>query len=385
MNLQFDMTVLECMSEGVILLNRSGQITDFNRAAGPWLNQCFNAKGDLTKLINETIRAKTKDPVPVKFFSPGDGHTSPLKAYLCGNGATDYALFIARILQPATAPAAVTEMSGGFELLGKEIRHEMTQLRDELSVTSANLSTRDLSAVTLRADRLSRLFVAVDQLSRLSQAGTVTQGERLSLVPLIHEVLADMTNQRADFSINLPPGDSLEQQGVLYGDADWLRCGLRALLEGIADSGPPRSHIELRVRQSGGFAVLSGSFANAGTQQRVASAAPVDPAHAALRTEKDIRAPIARRIFELHGGQLKISTMDSDNPDEFGQGIETFTLILPTGVPAPGQHRSPDCANCPQALQTEAYARDLAFMTQGQAGGAEVSGAEIEFLLRVLK
>ena len=96
----------------------------------------------------------------------------------------------------------------------------------------------------------------------------------------------------------------------------------------------------------------------------------------------DIRVPIARRIFELHGGQLKIVEIDADNPDEFRRGISSFTLILPTGGPA--KKRNLECENCLVGQQALAYAADLAKIMPILPVASDLSTEELEFLMHVM-
>ncbi|MCX7234729.1 MAG: hypothetical protein NTY26_15165, partial [Burkholderiales bacterium] len=51
MNLLVNAALLERMAEGVILLNASGQVTDFNAAGRPWLAACGEARASLEKHI----------------------------------------------------------------------------------------------------------------------------------------------------------------------------------------------------------------------------------------------------------------------------------------------------------------------------------------------
>ena len=382
MNLNFDMSLLEKIAEGIIVLNRTGQISDFNHAAEPWLATCQRATESLATLIAQVIKSKITTPIPVRFFHQDKNPDKAVEVFLCSNGLADFSLVIIP-LRPEAQPIALNDAPHFSVLLGREIRHEMTHLRAQLSALAPQGTNPDFTAVVQRSERLSRLFVTMDQLATLSQAGTFFQGERLSLLDLINSVLRDMPRARCDYALNDSMSDPQTQHGMLYGDSEWFKCGLRGLLEGIGDSSPARSQIELRVRQSGSFIVLTGAFANVpSTRKKSALAAVLDPAEEALGIEADIRIPIARRIFELHGGQLRIAEMDSNNPDEFQRGVESFTLILPTG--GPYEARNPSCEKCLGPSQAEAYARDLLALMPAPTVRADLSHDELEFLHEVM-
>jgi hypothetical protein len=384
MELSVDMTLLEQMKEGIILLNRFGQITDFNSAAGPWLKQTLAAQATLGQRIIGTINTNTRFPVAISDFEPTDGPFGELKVYLCSNGSSGYALLFARLACP---PGYVSreDVLSGFSLLGQEIRHELTQLREQLLMAGEQSAvTPQQHSLAFRADRLSRLFVAIDQLSRLGEMNTFSKRKQLSMADLMDAVLDDIGPGQARFLIHHvsgSPGGLLE---AVYGDADWLKCGLRSLFDGLAESGPSQSQIELTLRQRGSFLVLTGGFGSTGERGHNRPPQAVDATQVSMTLVKDIRTPIARRIFELHGGQLTTEATDPGDPDQFQPGIASFSLTLPTGLAAM-QQDPPRCDGCAQTLQAEAYARDLAFLLQGHPARTEVSPAEVEMLLQTFQ
>lgn len=173
-------------------------------------------------------------------------------------------------------------------------------------------------------------------------------------------MIAELPRRRGDFSINQAQSDATDQQGMLFGDAGWLKIALKGLLEGIADTAPALCQIEIRVRQSGGFVVLTGHFSQAFAR------APGPPSRALpqsmLSGGPDTRIAICQRIVALHGGQLKIVSQPAAQADDALRGIESFQLSLPTGAPLLGRNLAA-CANCLAPRQAEQYARDLAALT----------------------
>ena len=135
------------------------------------------------------------------------------------------------------------------------------------------------------------------------------------------------------------------------------------------------------MRQSGRYVVLHSRFVGG-----VSAMAPVQASGggAGLHVTGDIRLPMARRIIELHGGQLNIEAFD-DAPSGRHQrdAIAGFTLVLPTGAVSPSLLQR-ECADCPATRQAEAYAHDLASLMTRPDSAADVSGEEIAFLMRVM-
>lgn len=386
MNLLVNAALLERMAEGVILLNASGQVTDFNAAARPWLAACGEARASLAKHIKRHAAELGNSPCVIDVFGPQKGAGAAVEVHLCSNGPQSYALFIAPPLEAAPAPAVPADKTGFLDLLGEEIRHEITQWRAQLQAGQAGAA--DAGLLARHSERLGRLFVVFDQLSRISHDDALGQGERLLLPALLQEVLADMPHRRADYALSSTPAGKGRALGVVYGNAGLLKCSLRGLLEALDEGAPNHSRIELQLRQSGAYIMLSTGFATGARQgpkaQAAAKARDSDLLrHApALHTEADIRLPIARRIVALHGGQLK--TVDADSARPGGSaGLSSFTLVLPTGAMLPRGRRL-ECADCPTAQQAQAYARDLAALMPGPDPGADVSGEEVAFLMQVM-
>ena len=402
MELSIDMPLLNALQEGVVLLNQAGQVTDFNRAARPWLKACAKAQPLLAEHIQHQIkhRAPGADPspvaiVPLEPFEPFES-LKPLELlgrasqatlapglHLCRHGPQGYALVIAPG-QPQTHIAAEPQ-THLFDLLGEAIRHEFTHWRSALDHAAPPPQPAPaLADLARQSQRLSRLLVVFDQLSPLRNDQSPNQSERLSLMALTQAVLAAMPQRRADYALMVAPGASARQHGMLYGHATLLTAGLRALLESLDQGAPSHSQIELWVRQSGRHVVLNSRFAS-GSAVRPRSPAPAALGGEApgLHLEADLRLPLARRIVELHGGQLSTEPLHAAPGKPHRPGIAAFTLLLPTGAAGEPQRR-PECIDCPTSRQAEAYARDLASLMTRPDSAADISGEEIAFLMHVI-
>jgi hypothetical protein len=383
MDLTLDMALLDGLRDGVVLLNRAGQITDFNRAARPWLKAFADAQTRLADQIDYRIRHKTTGPVAIQPFDLVDPPAEALRIHLCSNGPHDYALFVAPAQYELPLGTRMEATTGFFGLLGEEIRHEITHWRAELDRVAGLGPTPDIGGLSVCSQRLSRLFVAFEQLSSTSRDDLPGQSERLSLMTLTQETLSAMPRRRADYALTVAPGGSTQQHGMLYGKPELLRCALSGLLESLDDGAPPHSRIELHVRQSGRYVVLHSRFVG-GVNPRAMAPVPARGGGAGLHVTGDIRLPMARRIIELHGGQLNIEAFD-DAPAGRHQrdAIAGFMLVLPTGAVSPSLLQR-ECAECPATRQAEAYAHDLASLMTRPDSAADVSGEEIAFLMRVM-
>ena len=389
MALSIDMPLLNALQDGVVLLNRAGHVSDFNRAARPWLAACAKAQPLLAEHIQQQIKHPGPGPVAIEPLEPfesfgltGEASMAP-GLHLCRHGQQDYALVITAA-QPQ-AHIATEPQTHLFDLLGEAIRHEFTHWRSALDRAAPLAQPAPaLADLASQSQRLSRLLVVFDQLSSMRSDQLPNQSERLSLMALTQTVLAAMPQRRADYALMVAPGGSARQHGMLYGHATLLTAGLRALLESLDQGAPSHSQIELWVRQSGRHVVLSSRFAS-GSSVRARSPAPaaVSSEAPSLRVEADLRLPLARRIVELHGGQLSTEPLEAAPGRPQRQGIAAFTLLLPTGAAGEPQRR-PECVDCPTSQQAEAYARDLASLMTRPDSAADLSGEEIAFLMHVI-
>lgn len=372
MNLNIDSLLLERMVEGVFFLNEEGQITDFNRASRPWLTGCANVAPQLEQLIKQVVSGAILAPVNVSaLFQPWTS-ADPVDVYLCKSDPLGYALvFLPLLRQTAAAVSSGSGKGQVFTLLGEELRHEMTVLRGHLARLSLGHMS-DVDTVIRQSERLSRYFVAMDQLSQLSDRNALFQDSRLFLSDLIDEVLMEVSLPKGGYLVETEPGDLPAKPGALYGDAGWLKCALRGLFEGIGEKAPLHSQIRIRLRENGGFVVLNGSFAQSVPTKRAASLEPACPQTVSLRTDADTRLPICRRIVELHGGLLEITPIHTDNAGEHPTGFDAFTMTLPLGSSAQGRSQS-ECVSCLFFKQAELYARDMASLMPPRRSSPDIS------------
>jgi hypothetical protein len=371
--------MLEKMTEGVIVLNPDGQVTDYNRAAKPWLKACLAGASALAALIGKARAGQLQLPVAVDgVFQQAAGGAD---FYLCRNEPNAFAIFITAPPPTARAPATATAESSQadlgpdsfFALLGQDFRHELAALRQRLAEPPVPAdSANHLAQVQQQSMRLSQLLVAMEQLCELHEQDAFFQGDRVPMGALIDAAIAALPSRRSDYCVNRDLSDADGKQGMLFGDARWLGIALTALLEEMGASAPVQAQVEIRVRQAGGFVVLTGQC-RPFLGQSGRPAAPASPAAQATFTSfsADIRMVICQRIVALHGGQLKTVALDADQADPKRRGMASFVLSLPTGAPLYGR-RLAACASCLAPRQAEQYAKDLAALLPQLKSGRPV-------------
>jgi hypothetical protein len=381
MSVGLDIQLMELMSEGVILLDRKCQMTDFNKAATPWVKHCLDSAPMLRQLIDSITQGLAFTPLAIPQLGLGLAANNQPDFFLCTTESKGYAIFIAQAPLPAPPLALQAQDTDLFQLLGKETRHELTLFRQMLSQTGTDQNDADKD-LHQRSHRLSRLLLAFDQLAQLHQSNSFSAGDRLSLPTLVEEVVQDMQKNKCGYVMDVPTAEKLPVGSALYGDAQWLKCAVQVLLEGINHSAPNYSRVTLRIRQNGSYIMLSSHYCHEMTRSASVSPTRSVGSRRILQVDSDIGVQISRRIVEMHRGQLMTTAMPEDATDTNPAGIESFTLILPLSTPAHGE--LPEiCQRCPTTLQAEQFANDLALLMPRSPAGAGLLDEELQMLAEI--
>jgi hypothetical protein len=380
MTLGLDMKLQEDLAEGVIHLSPSGQVTDFNRAAVPWIKFAIVAKKQLQQQMAQIANGTLTPPVQLQLPDTADPALHDSTVHLCTAGPKGYALFIAAAHPVSVASAPMARDNDFFRLLGSQTRHELTHLRDALSTAGSENATAG-GTLLEQSDRLSRLLVALDQLSRLHQVDAFQAGERLSLWRLVKQLVDETPRGQCELFITPTVESKIESESVIYGDAGWLQTCMRTLMTALTESAPAHSKFELRVRLSGAYIMVSSYCSNSSGRETQGRNDPTAASDEALCLDTDIGLQICHRVVELHGGQLTVA--ETDRTKHGVTGIESFAATFPLSAPSRvGSVQA--CAVCPMSMQMDKYAKDIAFLLKRHAVVAKTSPQEMQMLTKLL-
>ena len=380
MMFNFDAKTLECLSDGVVLLDRNGQLTDFNRAAKPWLPFYNNAAQRIQTIIKSRLRDKHCKPFVMDLFRVAEGAGVAVKVLLCSDARDGFILLFTPIREVVPKNTDVWKHNHILQLIGDEIRHGFTDIIRELESLIKGDPVASTATLQAHARDLRIMFAAMDQLSHLAQVDSMFPGQRLSVPELLTAAVAAIPFSHCDYYQQVAPGHCADELGVVYGSRSWLECALTALVHGMEAGAPRRSQIHLTLRQNGSFLVITARNSNGSNTRGADPLAAQEGNDPVLRLAASTRVPLARRIIEMHGGKLQVQAMDSADADP-SCGLESFTLQLPTGSPV--KPRTPDCENCVVHQQAAAYARDLAALIPAPTREAAVSDEERALLATI--
>ena len=380
MTLGLDMKLQEDLAEGVIHLSPSGQVTDFNRAAVPWIKFAIVAKKQLQQQMEQIANGTLTPPVQIQLPDTADPARHSSTVHLCTAGPKGYALFITNAHPAPVASVPMASDTDFFRLLGSQTRHELTHLRDALSTARSENATAG-GTLLEQSDRLSRLLVAFDQLSRLHQVDAFQAGERLSLWRLVKQLVDQTPRGQCELFITPTVESKIESERVIYGDAGWLETCMRTLITALTESAPEHCKFELRVRLNGAYIVVSSHIAQSSGRETQGRKDPTASSDEALWLDTDIGLQICHRVVEMHGGQLTVT--ETDRAKHGVAGIESFAATFPLSAPSRvGSVQA--CAVCPMSMQMDKYAKDIAFLLTRHAVVPKTSPQEMQMLTKLL-
>ena len=380
MTLGLDMKLQEDLAEGIIHLSPNGQVTDFNRAAVPWIKYAIAAKKQLQQQMEQIANGTFTAPLQIQFPDTAGPVLHNSTVHLCTAGPKGYALFIANAHPVLLASASMAGDNDLFRLLGTQTRHELTHLRNALAKASSDDSSAG-GILFEQTDRLSRLLVAFDQLSRLHQVDAFQAGERLSLWRLVKQLVDQTPRGQCELFITPTVESKIESESVIYGDAGWLETCMRTLITALTESAPEHCKFELRVRLNGAYIVVSSHIAQSSGRETQGRKDPTASSDEALWLDTDIGLQICHRVVEMHGGQLTVT--ETDRAKHGVAGIESFAATFPLSAPSRvGSVQA--CAVCPMSMQMDKYAKDIAFLLKRHAVVAKTSPQEMQMLTKLL-
>jgi hypothetical protein len=361
MRLNLDMNILRHMSDGVITIDRFGQIMALNKIAEPWAERCEARSSLIKQFIDAERRGQIVFPVALEL--PDQRNASEREstdAWLCKNGPDDYAIFIvAKKAQPASTPAHQSprkKQPSMVSMMTDAVRDQLAALRDMLhtKVQAQSMTTGDLM---VHCQKVEKLMHEVTDLAKLLDRDDVFAGERLALADIIGNLLIVLPPSPRHVTVSLRA--SKDATGPIYGDSAWLSYALRLLIDNLVEHAPPHTAIELATQQMGGFVILTGRSAAPSAWYHAVPDQPTEtPGTERLgRTASNMQLMMCNRIVELHAGQLRLNRMTDENGAP--GNLESFTLTLTTSVPILDRSHV-NCEECRHARHELTYAADMA-------------------------
>lgn len=358
-----DKVAINQLSDGIVLLDGKGAITDINRMAPASLKCVIANRGRIAGWVSEAVKGKLPLPADLSLPNAGAADVAALPATLCANGRRGFAMVI-------RAAAQLNGDSRGrgrdvMPLIGEALREELRTVADRLR--HYNPTGNEAGKLRKQAVRLERQLREIAALAELGGRDMVFSEHRIQLAGVLHDLLPRLPRRTGEAAVHYLIEDSGDDLGSVYGNLVWLQQALCSLLGRLAGGCPPGGQVRIALRQIGDHVVMSARFVTR------AEAAFVPAAEQVVRDgnllEDGVSMEICRRIIELHGGQLRFEPTPGSTDEEAGP-VDSFTLTLPTGLPVADRSRV-SCAECRITHQAMQYARDLAEMMADVAGSME--------------
>ncbi len=355
-------SISERLRDGLVRLDANGQVRSANSAARPWLRDCIYLAATFAGLIAAVKRGRLVLPRRLSVLDDCQHcANSPQEVWLDHEGKHNYVLLI--LPRPAAASAASTQgpayPENFVKLIGAELRSEVEQVCDQLdAVGEPGISPEELRRL---APAICTRLRELNGLAELYQHEKPFTDERFGVAPLLAEILPGLPRQSGPFAIRY---SHLEGPGIgqIYGHRVWMRRALNSLLGRLGEGCPPGYQVNTSLRQIGDFVIMAGAVV-------VDRSRPAMPHGKVPQSGRDygLGLPACRRIFELHGGELKIeySTSDVESSNSCGR-IESFVLSLPTGLPV-HDRSSASCGDCRIFRQAQETLCDLVQLMDGLA------------------
>jgi len=368
MHLNVDQTILDRMSEGIIVLNHKAEVLRHNVAAEFWLPACLATRQAIRRAIAEDITCRVRLPVSVDFLLAAEPASSPgAQAWLSKSGTAEYLLIVFSPGSAESAPASPgkADVTGHhyLTLLGDQVQAKFEELKTVAEVVDMPPALQELT------QQVESLLTEMGSLAMLLQRDQVFASDRMDLNALLQTSMQQLALEDARAGRYELVVDHANI-GAIYGNAQWLTYAFEVLFFGLLRGMAPHTHLQISIRQVGDFVVVSGrDVPGIGKKPTTlvgalpSTAVPVcvsrDP------TRLSTRMLMAQRILELHSGHLKIAFLPLEvSPDhELAAPIESFSVTLLTGLPLQERSRA-SCTQCPYTLQAQVYAQDMAALME---------------------
>lgn len=360
--------IMGLVTDAVVLVNTRGEQVAANPAGRDLVGESGPRVAPLLKIIKRVQSGEIALPCQVK---PGEVLAEPqpepeslwLLAGPTDDGPlADKDLFFVLIAPRPGDPLALSHRDTALlDLVGTETRRDLSRMVELLRNFDQSPANRreTLRLAEMLAEEIEKLGELVDLQQRVGLSGQ----ERIFLGPVVEHLIKSIEQKSPALPSRFSVSVINAEPSPIYGQVQLLGRALKALLTQLAKACPASGRITISIQQLGDFVLINGKViaGNKLIPTRVA-----EPSSTAL-TRRDLQ--IARRIVELHGGQVRLGAHKQAS-DEADTPVESFLLSLPTCRPAVDKP-SNYCAACPTTFQAQQYAKDL----------AEVMGSEKAFLM----
>ncbi|MBU0787796.1 MAG: hypothetical protein KKE95_12975 [Gammaproteobacteria bacterium] len=383
MMFELEMAQIETLSCGVVILNDKGQVTDFNQAARSQIRACMQSSAKFAALIESIQQGSSQPPLRINHLLPIDPPVGQLDIYLGRGGGKHFSLVFLPRLPASPDFKPDTQSVSSFTLLGTDIRHEITQFKALLQQYSHSIDPEH-KAIAQQCDRINRLLISLDMLSRLQDESDDLQSDRVAFPELVHTVLHEIPHRKFDVALVTNTPQANLQPGMVYGNKEWLKCMLLSLMEDLSESSPPHCKVEIKLTQSGHFMVMSATYVNAFTPKNTPQQGPAHDGEpiCSFDLESDLRRQLCKQIAVIHGGDLKLYELENESQEPRRKLLDSITLILPTGLPTLARNQTA-CASCRFPKQAEVYAKDLAALMPPSPRGSGLTQEEMQYLTQL--
>lgn len=337
-------TVIDCMSDGLLVMNREGQLALFNPAALRLLgvpelplqapvSECLGCP-ELAELMERALMSKTTGRASQEISLNSGGHESVVLATVApvADEAGEW-LGVVAVLRDLTAAKEIQRLKASFvSMVSHELRAPLAAVRGYLDVILGGFTSGDpekerkmQERMRLRTDALLALVEDLLTMSRLEQANQSHTLEPVSVEDAVSDVLHLFEAEAQTNGVSLHAKLSPESLTVMA-DGEELRRVLTNLVSNAikynreggsvtVDAEPVGATVRISVTDTG-MGIPAECLPKLGQEfYRVKTARTRHIAGTGLGLS------VVKRIVEAHHGRL-------DAASQQGKG-STFTVFLP--------------------------------------------------------
>ena len=354
---------IDLISDAVVLVNAAGEQVVANARAREVFGENGPRRAVLIHQIQLVKNGESTLPCAIKssdLLSPAQ--IQPEEVWLVANPCEEpqasederlYCLIAPQITDPSRLLRSDRVV---LDLIGAETRRDLTRMRELLIAFDRDPAVRR-EAIRV-ATHLDEVLKDVTELAELQQHLGMTTDERFFIGSMIRELVPGLPKTAHSKAIRYVVGVVDTEPSPSYGHSRWMKQALSALLTLLGESCPAAGKVMINVQQIGDFVIVTGKIAAEIGRPSVFADEFDDAGSTASQLARRRHLQIARRILEIHGGQLRLRSMLGAGDDDRAP-MDSFTLSLPTGRPA-NETLTRNCGKCPVTVQAQRYAKDLA-------------------------